>query len=177
MMFCQLIMQPLLNRFHYYTLKELETKETTKTALSDWFLDICLTFDTNGLLSTRLNYKRNDFNFSIINVVHLDSNMQTVLVCGVFISQLILFARACSLFSDFIYCHRILSTKHLKSMISKRIVSSCLSKSFYQKMSTPCCKVFCELHPDDERWYWQLDFGSRLTIVSLFCLTIALYTN
>jgi len=35
MMFCQLIMQPLLNRFHYYTLKELETKETTKTALSD----------------------------------------------------------------------------------------------------------------------------------------------
>jgi hypothetical protein len=27
-----------------------------------------------------------------------------------------------------------------------------------------------------DKWYWQLDFGSKLTIVSLLYLTVALYT-
>jgi len=27
----------------------------------------------------------------------------------------------------------------------------------------------------DEKWYWQLYFGSKLTIVSQLCLTMALY--
>ena len=30
---------------------------------------------------------------------------------------------------------------------------------------------------DDERWYWQLDFGSKLTIVSTLCHTMALNTT
>jgi hypothetical protein len=30
---------------------------------------------------------------------------------------------------------------------------------------------------DDERWYWQLDFGSKLTIVSTLCRTMALNTT
>ena len=28
--------------------------------------------------------------------------------------------------------------------------------------------IFCQLRTDDERWYWQLNLGSRLTIVLLF---------
>jgi hypothetical protein len=35
---------------------------------------------------------------------------------------------------------------------------------------------FLQLRTDYERWNWQLDFGSKLTIVSLLCLTMALYT-
>jgi hypothetical protein len=30
------------------------------------------------------------------------------------------------------------------------------------------------LRTDGERWYWQLDLGSKLTIVSLLCHTMAL---
>jgi hypothetical protein len=33
-----------------------------------------------------------------------------------------------------------------------------------------------QLRTDDERLNWQLDFGSKLIIVSLLCLTMALYT-
>ena len=28
--------------------------------------------------------------------------------------------------------------------------------------------IFCQLRTDEERWYWQLNLGSRLTIVLLF---------
>ena len=34
--------------------------------------------------------------------------------------------------------------------------------------------VFCQLYTEDERWYWQLNFGSILTIVSLLCHTCTL---
>jgi len=47
MMFCQSIIQTLLNVFHYYTPKEFEIKETT---VSVSFLGIYLIFDTNGQL-------------------------------------------------------------------------------------------------------------------------------
>ena len=48
-------------------------------------------------------------------------------------------------------------------------------KVFFWQISTPCWKVFCQLRTDDERWYWQLDFGSKFTI-SHYCLTMVLYT-
>ena len=38
-------------------------------------------------------------------------------------------------------------------------------------------KVFCQLHTYSKRWYWQLNHDSKLTIVSLLCRTMALYTN
>lgn len=30
------------------------------------------------------------------------------------------------------------------------------------------CIIICQLRTDDKRWYWQLNIGSRLTIVLLF---------
>ena len=48
--------------------KELEIKETTKTAFSVSFLD------TNGQLSTSLNDKTDDINFIVLKFPHLDSN-------------------------------------------------------------------------------------------------------
>ena len=35
--------------------------------------------------------------------------------------------------------------------------------------------VFCQLRTDNVKWFWQLDYGSELTIVSLLCLSMALY--
>jgi hypothetical protein len=42
---------------------ELEVKETTDTASSASFLDLCLEFDDSGQLSTKIYDKRADFNF------------------------------------------------------------------------------------------------------------------
>ena len=37
-------------------------------------------------------------------------------------------------------------------------------------MPTPCWKVFCHLRTDDEGWYWQLYFGSKLTIFHYYVI-------
>jgi len=49
--------------------KELEIKETTVSVPS--FLNMYLEFDTNGNLSTRLYYKRDDCKYAIINCLHM----------------------------------------------------------------------------------------------------------
>ena len=61
-------------------------------------------------LSTRLYEKRDGFNFAIINFPHLDSKIATASSYGVYISQLIRYARACSLYSDLLQRHCIMST-------------------------------------------------------------------
>jgi hypothetical protein len=47
---------------------ELEVKETTDTASSASFLDLCLGFDDSDQLSTKIYDKRDDFNFDNILV-------------------------------------------------------------------------------------------------------------
>ena len=54
---------------------ELEVKETTDTASSASFLDLYLEFDDSGQLSTKIYDKRDDFNFKIINVPNMCSNI------------------------------------------------------------------------------------------------------
>jgi hypothetical protein len=76
-----------------------DTTENHETASSTSSLDIYL----NGQLSTRLYDKRDDVNFTIINCPHLDSNIPTALAYGVYISQLMQYARASSLYSDFLF--------------------------------------------------------------------------
>jgi len=63
-------------------------------------------------LRTKLNDNRDDINYIVLQFPHLDSNMPTAPAYGCYISQLIHYARACSLYSNFL-CHRILSTKQL----------------------------------------------------------------
>ena len=55
----------------------------------------------NGQLSTRLYDKRDDFHFAIINIPHFDSNILTTTAYGVYISQLIHYARAYSFIYTF----------------------------------------------------------------------------
>jgi hypothetical protein len=79
---------------------ELEVKETTDTASSASFLDLYLEFDDSGQLSTKIYDKRDDFNFKIINFPNMCSNIPASLAYGVYISQLIDYARASSNYSD-----------------------------------------------------------------------------
>ena len=55
--------------------------------------------------------KREDFNFKIVNFPYLDSNIPRNPAYGVYISQLVRYARICSRKDDFIYRHRRLSLK------------------------------------------------------------------
>ena len=84
---------------------ELEVKETTDTASSVSFLDLYLEFDDSGQLSTKIYGKRDDFNFKIINFPNMCSNIPASPAYGVYISQLIRYARASSNYSDFLKRH------------------------------------------------------------------------
>ena len=55
--------------------------------------------------------KREDFNFKIVNFPYLDSNIPRNPAYGVYISQLVRYARICSRKDGFIYRHRRLSLK------------------------------------------------------------------
>ena len=47
---------------------------------------------------------------------------------------------------------------------------------FFRRISTSCWKIFCQLRKENKRSYLQLYFGWKLTIVSLLCLSMALYS-
>ena len=72
---------------------ELKVKETTDTASSASFLDLYLEFDDSGQISTKIYDKRDDFNFKLINFPNMCSNIPASPAYGVYISQLIRYAR------------------------------------------------------------------------------------
>ncbi|KAK3095551.1 hypothetical protein FSP39_016026 [Pinctada imbricata] len=104
---------------------ELEVKETTETNDSASYLDIMLSYDTDGHMNTSLYDKRDDFNISITNVPFLSSNIPSPSACGVFISQLIRYARASTKYRNFILRARRLSDKVLsQGYVCGRLTSS-----------------------------------------------------
>ena len=64
------------------------------------FLDLNLSI-TNGIVSSKIYDKRDDFNFEIVNFPFLDGDVPRSPSYGVYISQLIRFARVCSNVDDF----------------------------------------------------------------------------
>ena len=66
------------------------------------FLDLNLS-SHNDIVSTKIYDKRDDFNFDIVNFPFLDGDVPQRPSYGVYISQLIRFARASSHVTDFNY--------------------------------------------------------------------------
>ena len=56
---------------------------------------------SNDIVSTKIYDKRDDFDFDIVNFPSLDGDVPRSTSYGVYISQLIRFARACSYVADF----------------------------------------------------------------------------
>ena len=106
------------NHLHAIYPPELEIKETTESPVSASYLDLFLTL-YNGKLKTKLYDKRDDFNFPIVNFPFLSSNIPESPAYGVFISQLIRYARACSSYSDFTFRGKALAAKLLKQDYTK----------------------------------------------------------
>ena len=92
---------------------ELEIKTTTESTTSASYLDLLLSIGRDGQLHTSIYDKRDDFNFHITTFPFPStSNIPSSPAYGVFISQLIRYARACS--SCFILRAMRLSSKLLK---------------------------------------------------------------
>jgi hypothetical protein len=62
-------------------------------------------FDDSGQISTKVYDKWDDFNFKIITLPNMCSNIPASPACGDYISQLIRYARASSNYSDFLKRH------------------------------------------------------------------------
>ena len=114
---------------HIYP-KELEIKDTTDSARSASYLDLLLEIDEDGKLMTKLYDKRDDFSFQIVNFPFLCGNIPSAPAYGVYISQLIRYARACRKYTDFVYRAKLLTNKLLKQGYAVRRLRSSLQK-FY----------------------------------------------
>ena len=78
-----------------------------------YVLDLNLSI-TNGIASSKLYDKGDDFNFRIINFPFLDGDARCSLSYGAYISQLIRFARVCSNVDYFNNRNLFLAAKLLK---------------------------------------------------------------
>ena len=72
------------------------------------YLKVTFIMKINNRLYTKLYDKRDDFHFHIVNFPFLSSNIPSSLSYGVYISQLIRYARCCSYYDDFGYRHKLL---------------------------------------------------------------------
>ena len=77
------------------------------------FLDLHLSV-ANGFVSSKRYDKRDDFDFDIVNFPFLDGDVPRRASYGVYISQLIRFARVCNHVTDFNARNKCLTTKLLQ---------------------------------------------------------------
>ena len=108
---------------------ELEIKDTIGSNTSASYLDLLLSIGRDGQIHTSMYDKRHDFNFHVTNFPFLSSNIPTSPTYGVFISQLIRHARACSSYGYFILRATRLSNKLLEQRYGERFKS--LLRKFY----------------------------------------------
>ena len=87
--------------------------DTTESERSASYLDLFLNVDKKGNLCTKIYDKRDDFTFPIVNFPFLSSNIPASPAYGVYISQLIRYARACSTYDDFPSRSLLLTSKLL----------------------------------------------------------------
>ena len=79
---------------------ELQLNKANSSDTEAPFLDLNLSI-ANGIVSSKIYEKRGDFNFEIVNFPFLDGDVPRTPSYGVYISQLIRFARVCSNVDDF----------------------------------------------------------------------------
>ena len=77
------------------------------------FLDLHLSI-SNDIVSTNIYDESHDFDFEIVNCPYLDGDVPRSTPYGVYISQLIRFARASSCVADFNTRNKLLTQKILK---------------------------------------------------------------
>ena len=112
---------------------ELQLNKVNSSDTKAPFLDLNLSI-TNGILSSKIYDKRDDFNFEIVNFPYFDGDVPRSPSYGVYISQLSRFARVCSNVDDFNNRNLFLTAKLLKQDYRYNKIRKAFSK-FYQRHS------------------------------------------
>ena len=110
--------------------------QLNKTNSSDTeapFSDLNLSL-TNGIVSSKIYDKRDDFKFEIVNFPFLDGDVPRSPCYGVYISQLIRFARVCSNVDDSNNRNLFLTAKLLKQGYIYHKIRKAFS-TFYRRHS------------------------------------------
>ena len=92
---------------------ELQLNRANSFDTDALFLDLNLCI-SNGTVSSKIYDKRDDFDFDIVNFPFLECDVPQRTSYGVYISQLIRFARASSNLNDFNYRNKALTAKLLR---------------------------------------------------------------
>ena len=106
---------------------ELQLNKANNTDTEDPFLDLHLSI-ANGFVSSKIYDKRDDFDFDIVNFPFKDGDVPRRASYGVYISQLIRFARLCNHVADFNARNICLTAKLLQQGYQYHK----LRKSFYK---------------------------------------------
>ena len=112
---------------------ELQLNRANSSDTEAPFLDLNLCI-SNGTVSTKIYDKRDDFDFDIVNFLFLDGDVPRRTSYGVYISQLIRFARASSNLNDFNYRNKALTAKLLRQGYHYFKLRKAFSK-FYRRHS------------------------------------------
>ena len=117
---------------------ELQLNKANASDTEAAFLDLHLSI-SNDIVSTKIYDKRDDFDFEIVNFPFLDGDVPRSTSYGVYISQLIRFARASSYVTDFntrnklfgmVYCVHRGVTGRTFQLVSKSFTGvNCLGRS------------------------------------------------
>ena len=87
---------------------------------------------TNGIVSSKIYDKQDDFNFEIVNFPFLDGDVPRSPSYGVYMSQLIRFARVCSKVDDFNNKNLFLTAKLLKRGYRYHKIRKAFSKNYHR---------------------------------------------
>ena len=94
---------------------ELQLNKANSSDTEAPFLDLNLS--TNGIVSSKIYDKRDDFNFEIVNFPFLNGDVPCSPSYGVYISRVIRFARVCSNVDDFNKRNLFLTAKLFKTRL------------------------------------------------------------
>ena len=95
---------------------ELQLNKANSSDHEALFLDLNLSI-SNSIVSSKIYDKSDDFNFEIVNFPFLDGDVPRSPSYGVYLSQLIRFARVCSNVDDFNNINLFLTAKLLNKVI------------------------------------------------------------
>ena len=115
----------------YPTKLQLNRANSSDTEAPLLDLNLCI---SNGAVSTKIYDKRDDFDFDIVNFPFLDGYVPRPTSYGVYISQLIRFAKASSNLNDFNYRNKALTAKLLRQGYRYFKLRKAFSK-FYRRHS------------------------------------------
>ena len=126
---------------------ELQLYKANSSDTEALFLDLNLSI-TNGIVSSKSYDKRDDFNFEIVNFPFLDGDVPRSPSYGVYISQLIGFARVCSNVDDFDNRNLFLTAKLFKKCYRYHKIRKAFSKFYHRhsELIVKCrigLKLFC----------------------------------